>query len=77
MNDKKTIIAQEIAQTRKNIKRLVKAMEILKKARTDLVVRGKMTIEDVDEKLCRGQILLNRLNAKLIRLCQEEVFKVE
>jgi hypothetical protein len=70
----KTSYAKEFIEANSRLEKAKHAVAILEKARVDPVVRGTATIDYVEDKLCKGKILINHLEEKIKIL---RTFKIE
>lgn len=69
--------ARELDVIQQNLKAAKRAVAVLEKARTDPMVRGSATLEFVEDRLCRGQRLVQQLEAQARQLRHSEAYKTE
>lgn len=69
--------ARELDHIQRNLTAAKKAVAVLEKARTDPMIRGSETLEFVEERLCRGRCLVQRLEAQAQQLRHSEAYKTE
>ena len=70
----KNILAKEFIEANSRLEKAKHAVAILEKARVDPIVRGTASVDYVEDKLCKGKILINHLEEKIKIL---RTFKIE